>query len=294
MKKYLLPLCAALLAATSCSKIDTQQDMNEYTDCIVYSADTQTGTGCLSDYASIKVTGDMATQYYALDFNDFQFYQGDRLRSARVGNLVQFVQDKTDDNGNLEDIYYFFFKQQQNTSVSGDFSVKDMRMGWLSTIYWLSFTSDDGRYQVWSLPRRVQMYANRNFIRGPHGNNDENAISPRYDMSFDVANSTVTIKGSGVKYPVDQTEPSKSLDFRQVTWPDLPAEFNDKGFTINVDEFIPTVNGSTDDYVITNFKASFEANYEGKRECSFSLTSRKTGLKLYVTSTFDYYMGQRS
>lgn len=291
MKKQLIfPLlaCAAVLGA--CSEIDPTQKLNEYDDCVVYSHDTQTNTGVLTDYASIEVNGDMSTGYYSLEFEDFQLAKGETLRSAIVSGLVQFMDDVTDDQGNIQDINYTFFTQNEGSRQTGNMDISDMQFSWLSTIYWLTMKADNGRYAIWSLPSRVQMYANRNLIKGPYGDNNENAISPRYDMTFDVMNKTVTIKATGVKYPVDQTDPSKSLDFRSLTWSKIPVEFNEKGFTAHVDEFNPSVNGSDNEYTISNFNMVFETAYEGNRNATFTLTSKSTELQLTVVTYFDYFI----
>ncbi len=294
MKKYLVPICAAMaLAFASCSEVDTTQNLNDYSDCVVYAHDTIAGTGCLSDYARIKITGDMVTLYYQVDLDDFKLSEGAPLTSAKVSRLMQFMKDETDDQGNINDIYYYFFKQQENTIVEGDMPMKDMKLGWLSTVYWLSFTSESGPYKVWSLPRRVQMYGNRNLIKSSYGNNEEKAISPRYDLSFNVQKSTVTIKATGVKYPVDNTDPSKSLEFRQIQWNDMPATFTATGFTVNAPEVDVRVDGSADEYTVTNMTGSFDADFDGKRSFTFTLRSKKTGMQLVITTEFDYFIGDQ-
>lgn len=291
MKKYLLPVCFAALALASCSEVDTTQDLDEYTDCVVYSHDTQTNSGCLSDYANIEITGDMATLYYQVALNDFKLADGAPLVSADVSRLVQFVKDETDDQQNLVDIYYYFFHQQDNSVVTGDMEVKDFHMGWLSTVYWLSFTSDNGRYKVWSLPRRVQLYGNRNTVQSKYGNTTENAISPRYDLSFDVQNSTITLKATGVKYPVDITDPSKSLEFRSAQWTDIPVTFTESGFKFSESEVSARFDGSDEEFYVTNMSGSFDSDYDGKRSMKFTLNNRKTGMLYVVTTEFDYYIG---
>lgn len=294
MKKYLAPVFVAVaLAFASCSEVNTTQDLNEYRDCVVYAHDTIAGTGCLSDYANIKITGDMATLYYQVDLNDFKLSEGSPLTSAKVSRLVQFVKDETDDQGELKDIYYYFFKQQENTVVAGDMPLKNFNLGWLSTVYWLNFTSESGPYKVWSLPRRVQMYGNRNLVKSIYGNNEEKAIFPRYDLSFNVQKSTVTLKATGVKYPVDNTDPSKSLEFRQIQWLDIPATFSETGFSLKASEVEVRVDGSSDEYTVTNLSGSFDADFDGKRSITFTLRNKKTGLQLVITTEFDYFIGDQ-
>lgn len=291
MKKRLIyPLIAGAVFLGSCSSIDPTQKLNEYKDCIVYSHDTENNTGVLTDYASIEVNGDMSTGYYSLVFKDFKLAEGEMLRSTTVSGLVQFMDDVSDENGIMQEVHYTFFTQNEGSRQDGDMDISDMQFSWLSTIYWLTMKADEGRYAVWSLPSRVQMYANRNLIKGPYGDNNENAISPRYDMTFDVINKTVTLKASGVKYPVDSSDPSKSLDIRAMTWAKIPITLNEKGFDARVDEFKPTINGSTEEYTISNFNLKYETAYEGERTASFSLTSNTTGLKLYVVTHFDYFI----
>ena len=290
--RQIYPLLAGALLLGSCSSIDPTQKLNEYTDCIVYSHDTTTDTGILTNFSSIEVTGDMSTGYYSLNFNDFQLTEGEALRSATVSGLIQFMDDVSDENGNLQEVHYTFFTQNEGSRQNGDMDISDMQFSWLSTIYWLNMKADAGRYAIWSLPSRVSLYANRNLIKGPYGDNNENAISPRYDMTFDVMNKIITLKTTGVKYPVDSSDPSKSLEIRAMTWDKIPITLNEKGFTARVDEFNPTINGTTDEYTISNFNMTYETAYEGTRSVSFSLTSKSTGLKLFIITHFDYYIEQ--
>lgn len=291
MKKYLFPLFGAVVALASCSEIDTTEELNQYTDCVVYSHDTAANSGVLSDFASIDVSGDMATRYYQVGLNDFQLYAGAPLQSAEVTRLVQYMKDETDDQQNLVDIYYTFFQQNENTVIEGDMAIEDFHLGWLSTVYWLTFTADGGRYKVWSLPQRVQMYGNRNTINSNYGTREEKAISPRYDMSFNVQKSTVTIKATGVKYPVDINDPSKSLEFRSLQFSNIPIQCNEKGFTLSAETVDARIDGADDEYVITNLSGTFEATFEGTHSIKFTLRSKTTGLVLGITTEFDYYIG---
>lgn len=293
MNYKLLTLLIAPLLFASCSSISTEAEMDSYKNCIVYSYDSATGTGCLSDFASIVVTGDFAAQRYRLDFTDFQLADGLPLRSAKMSNLTQYFMDETDSNGDLVDIHYTLFKQEPSATQSGDMVISDMYMGWLSTTYWLNFTADE-RYKVWSLPARVPLYANKNEVKSQYGNNYENAISPRYDMSINVADKSVTFKATGVKYPVDNFDTHKTWSLRSMNWENLPAQFTERGFKIEMAEFAPRVDGNTDTYVITNFVLTFDYSYEGTHQAAFSITNRSTGEHLYIITQLDYFLQQHS
>ena len=289
-KKLLLTIFAGAMMLGACKPIDPTIDLDEHTDCIVYSHDKETNTGVFTNYATIKVTGDMTSGLYALNFKDFKVADGETLRSATLSGLIQYMDDVTDQDGNLQEVHYTLFKQESSTKQAGDMDISNMQYSWLSTVFWLNMNALDGRYTIWTLPSKVQLYANKNFVKGPYGNNHENAITPRYDMTFNTLDHTVTIKASGVKYPVDVTDPSKSYYLRSLSWNNLPIELNEKGFTANVKEFSPTIDGTTDNFTITNFSMVYEVAYEGKREATFTLTDNTNGVKLVITTTLDYFM----
>lgn len=294
MIKKLLPLLAApLLLFSSCSEISSEQELNKYSDCIVYSYDTATGTGHVSNFASIEVKGDMASGYYQLNFNDFQLADGATLQSGIISRLIQYMKDETDSDGNLQNVDYIFFKQQPDSRQSGTLDISDMYFGWLSTTYWLNFDADGGRYKVWSIPARIPVYANANTVNGPYGKNEENAISPRYDMSIDPARSTVAFKATGVKFPIDKTDPNKSWEFRQMNWSDIPVTFTERGFTMAVSEFNPRIDGSDTDYTIINFSGTFDYSFEGTHSVSYSIINNATGLRVHVTTKLDYFFDKK-
>lgn len=285
MKTYfLLPLVLIGLLAGACKEIDPTQEFAEYKNCVVYARDVASGTGIATDYATIKVTGDVATGYFSLDFIDFKLAAHDNVCSAKVDGLLQYLQNKTDENGETTEVLYTFFRKEGDAFADGNMTISDLRFGWLSTVYWASFYSDNRRIRVWSLPREVEMYANRNSV----GDLTENAIHPRYDMEFDVTNSTVTFRATAVKYPSNAQKP-ESFDFPNLTWEALPVEFNERGFTITKDEFTPLVGGERGQYVIKDFRCNFEADYDGERKAEFSITRVATGQTLRVTTYFDYF-----
>lgn len=293
MNHKLLTLIAAPLLLASCSSISTEEQMANYSNCIVYSYDSATGSGVLSDFATITVTGDYATRYYKVEFADFQLAEGQPLRSASAGHLTQYMMDETDSDGNLVDIHYTLFKQEPSMVQSGDMELSEMYMGWLSTCYWLNFTANE-RYKVWSLPSRVPLYANKNEVKSQYGSNYENAISPRYDMTISAADRTVTLKATGVKYPVDNQDTHKTWSFRSLNWENLPAQFTERGIKVELPEFYPRVDGNVDTYLITNFTLTFDYSYEGTHQASFSIRNLATGESLYVTTTLDYFLQQNA
>jgi len=290
MKTYLLlPLVLLGLLAGACKAIDPTAEFAEYTDCVVYAHDYTTGTGIATDYATIKVTGDVASGYFSLDFMDFKLAAHDNVRSAKVNGLLQLLQDKKDEQSGQTEVLYTFFRKEGDAYADGDMTVADMRFGWLSTVYWASFKSDNGRIGVWSLPREVEMYANRNTIVDARGDSHyENAIHPRYDMEFDVNNSTVTFRAAAVKYPMS-SHTTTTFDFSSLTWEALPVVFDEHGFTITKDEFSPVTNGERGQYVIKDFRCDFAADYDGERKAQFTITRVSDGATLKVTTNFDYF-----
>ncbi len=287
MKKlYLIPLVSALILQ-SCKEIDPIEGLNDYKDCFSYSVDTVTGEGCVSDFASIAVKGDMTTSNFILEFKDFRLADGAAAGSATMSNLPQFMADVTNDKNEIIDVKYYFFKYQTSTRQSGSMEISDFRFGWLSTIYWLNFTS--GPYKVWSTPCRYNMYATYNKVDSPYGPSMiEQAIYPKYTVSHDATHQTVTIKASGVTYPLDETDPSKSLTFRSMEWNDLPVEYTAKGYEVNVDQFSPTIDGTTDQWIIKSFKADIAADFDGTKTVTFTLQKKDGSLSVRVRSDFTY------
>lgn len=289
MKKYILTLAAAAatLAFSSCKKIDTIEELNHYDDCISYATDTITGAGVASDFGSITVLGDLATGMYSLKLNDFMLHAGEAAGSSTLSNLPQFMADVKNEQGEIVGADYFFFKYQKSTYKSGTMDVTDFRFGWLSSVYWLRFTA--GPCRVWAIPARQALYAVRNEVASIYpGPNIEQAIHPKYTASINTAESTVTFKATGVKYPVDNTDPHKSIDIRSLEWPSLPIEFNEKGYTVSVDEFHPVIDGKTDEWVIRNFRAGIETDFDGKKYARFTMARTDGSLTLRVITDFSY------
>lgn len=279
--------CAGLMLATSCKQIETIEELNDYKECFSYSVDTISGTGCVSDFASVKVKGDITSAMYMLEFNDFRLYEGAMLTSSTLSNLPQFMADIRNDKDEIIGAKYYFFKYQNSTRQSGTMEISDFRFGWLSSIFWLNFTS--GPYKVWSLPRRYSLYGVKTEVASPYpGPNVEQSINPKYTMSLNATKSEVSVKASLVKYPVDNTDPQKSLEFKSLEWPDLPVEFNANGYTINVAEFTPVVDGKTDEWIIQNFNATISADYDGPKTARFTMRRKDGSLTLRITTNFSY------
>lgn len=299
MKKYAVYLSGglALLSAAACKGIDPIHELGEYNDYVVCSYDNEQQTACAGDYARYRVKGDITTGYYTLTVEDIQLFDGDKLRSDTLSRLVQYFNDQNPDNPDDKTVRYTFFTQEASTRQQGDLKLNKLRFGWLSTQAWLTGEAFDGRYSLWSLPKSVRMYANETVVGGPGGEITENYLSPRYDMRFNTAASTVTFKATGVKYPVDIEDPGKTLSIASLTWADLPVKYTPTGFTISVDSFTPQITGkigSTDikegDFKISNFDCTFGADYDSPRRVRFVMNQESTGLQLVVTTKLDYFI----
>lgn len=288
MKKLLLFLLP-LLALGSCKPIDPVRTVEEYKNVFVYSYDTQTNTGYASDFASIEVKNDMTSGYFMLGLNDFKLAENLPVRSSTVSGLVQYLDEEFGENGEVTGYNYTFFSTQGQAYYSGDLSVFDLRFGWLSTVYWGSFMSDGGRYRLWVLPRETQMYANRNTIVNSRGDSiRENAIHPRYDLEFNVAAGTVNLRGEGVMLTYSESE-HKFFDIRQLTFPNVPVDFNASGFTARVNKMNPVVNGSRDEYELTDLELRFNTDFDGQRVAEYTLRRLSDNETVKVISYFDYF-----
>lgn len=295
MKKltFLLALTAAV-AASSCKSIDPIEELNSYDNCLVYAVDTVSGSGCLSNFASIDVVGDMTTSNFTLNLNDFQLHDGDNLRSGTLSNLPQFMADVRNetDPEKIDYIKYYFFKYQSSTRQSGDLDISDFRFGWLSSIYWLNFTA--GSVKGWSVPQRYVLYAVRNEVR-PQGmlQQVEQAIFPKYTFSIDVQNSKLSVSAYGVKYPLDATGEIKSLDFRNMEWNNLPLECTESGYKFTVSEFSPVIDGNNSTWKIKNMTGRISADYDGEKRVEFTLVKADGTQTVRIYTDFSYVIPQR-
>lgn len=281
-------MIAVGLLAGACKAIDPEQDFAEYENCVVYSYDSSTGDGVATDYARINVTGDMASGLFSLEFVDFKLTRNGNVATAKVNGLMQYLHDVTDEQNQTKDVLYTYFYKEGNTFAEGDMQVANLRFGWLSTVYWGSFTSDNGRVRVWTLPREVETYANRNSILNERDDQlSENALSPRYMVEINTHASTVTIRATGVKLPADVQEPHTKFEFRNLLWENLPVRFNDRGFTIDK----PTFSFVSDNgrFTVTDFRCTFCADYESERTLEYTIHSEASGETLRVKTTLDYF-----
>lgn len=297
MKKTLFSLLGFCAILSSCSGIDALRELETYSDYVVCSYDNGTQTAYASDYAKYSVKGDLTTGYYMLTVEDVPLYDGAVFRSDTLSCLNQYFETTQADSEDSTTVRYTYFVKESSTYQSGDLNLNELRFGWLSTIAWMTGEAEDGRYSLWSLPPTVKAYANRNTVVGPNGTLYENAISPLYKVTFNTSASTVTVKAAGVKYPVDDTDPSKTVSIASLTWENLPIEYTDFGFTSSVAEFTPTITGKigtteiqSGDFTIKNFHLYFPADYDTQRYATFTLTQKSTGLQLKVTTYLDYYL----
>ncbi|MDE6512862.1 MAG: hypothetical protein K2L05_01600 [Muribaculaceae bacterium] len=292
MKKLFLLLFPALMLLGSCKPIDPVVKMNEYNNVVVYSHDLISNTGIATDYASITVKGDYSSGYYLLGLNDFKLAEGQPLRSSTVGNLIQYLADENDANGNEVKYNYAYFQTKGIASYTGDLQVIDLKFGWLSSVYWGSFVGDGYQYQVWFLPRRIQTYANKNTIVNVRGDSIvEKAIHPRFDIELDVESSTATFTASSITLPYS-TSTGSQFNIREMVWPSLPIVYTPTGFTIAADSFRPRTAAGNDLYEITGLRCSFEADFDGVRSVEYTLTRLSDGEAVHVLSYFDYFLQQ--
>ncbi|MCX4330831.1 MAG: hypothetical protein OSJ24_01400 [Muribaculaceae bacterium] len=294
-KKYLFPILIALgaMLGVGCKPIYSEQTFAEYTDCVVYALDGYTNKDVITDYGRINIIGDASTGYYRLELRDFRLTPDGNVCWADVRGLTQYLKETTNEQGEVTALNYVCFNKEGDTYADGDMSVENLRLGWLSTVYWGKFTSDNGRYRIWMLPREVETYANRNEIVNSEGQTIlENSLHPRYSFDLNVYNSTATIRANGVVFPVDTSGGSdhKRIDIRELVLDVLPVTFDDKGFSINVDKVDGVYSdGTRGSYEITDFRCSFAADYDGERTASFNLREVATDTKINVTITLDYY-----
>jgi len=289
MKKYLfLPaIIAALLSA--CKPIDPVSELNVYNDCVVYSVDTiNSGEEVATDFAKIKVTTNVASNSFDLGFVDFKLRPDENVQTFTAQGLTQYLYDVENEDGTT-DYLYTFFKSEGQANTDGGVSVRDLRFGWLSTVYWCTFAS--GQNRVWSLPRDVRIHANRNVITNSEGKHIlENSLHPRYDMAINTAEKTISLTGRLVKFPssTDAEKPGTRFDFREIKIENIPVRFTPKGLIATGTDIMAVTDGRRDGFKITDFTLLFEVAYEGDHKATFNITDLETGETLKVESTFGY------
>ena len=216
------------------------------------------------------------------------------LSSAELSNLWQYYKEQDDE---AKTPLYTMFRQESQTRQSGDLDVSSTLFNWLGSnkssilVYWASWQALDGEYTCWALPRKFALYADKNTIKSYYGTNEENAIHPRYDITLDLNNSTISLKSQAVKYPVDKEDVSKSWEFRSMEWNNLPVKFHKENMTVEVEKFTPKcVDDKHPDlnYEISNFKMTLTPTFEGAKECSFIISNGQTSLTVNTTFAFTY------
>lgn len=283
---FLFPIIALVLS--SCNKVEYTQDLESYNNNIFFISNTLTGENYVSDNGKITVSGDLASQSYAVDIKDVQLFEGAPLKSCKVSNLLQLYQPKGESE---EDKYlplYFYFKQEVSSSyTNGDLDVTSMNYCYLTGNFWLSFVSDS-YYNVWATPQVRTLYAINNQITSPistTGILTEKAIQPGYKFSVDVDNRTVTIEAKGVKYPQDGHDVKYTLNFASMKWENIPIEFSPSGYSFYVPELVPIINGkAAPEHTITELYGEIAYDYDGKKTLKYKMKNQN-GDNILVEST---------
>lgn len=280
----LIPLTAIVLA--SCSKIDYNQDLEHYNDNIFYVYNTLTGESHLSGHGDITITGDLASQTYAVNIGNVELTPDSPTMSCKVSNLLQLYKPKGESE---EDKYlplYFYFKQNGSTYTKGDLDVTSMEYRYLTGTYWLSFISDT-YYSVWSTPRVRTLYALTTSVVSPlsAGIRTESALEPGYKFTVDIDNKTVSVKAQGVVFPQSEKDVQLSLRFQSMEWKNIPIEFSESGYSFYVQELIPVINGKeAPEHTISELYGEIAFDYDGKKVLKYKMKNQY-GDNILIEST---------
>lgn len=285
MKKILLLSTLLISILSSCSKIDPIEEKAEYTDCVTYAVDTLTNIGVATDYTKINVSADATTMLFSLKFSDLKLQPNAALQTVTVSGLTQYLKDVVNPYDGETDYLYTFFST--NAAYTDGISIRNFKFGWLSTVYWCTFTSDSHR--VWILPKKVQTYANRNLIINSRGDSiHENAIHPRYDFEINTGNETISFNGMGVTFPTTN-QATGNIEFRnQYSVSGIKIQYTPTGFTASAAELMPVTDGETGKYKILDFHLQFDADYDDEREARYKLVNVATRDTVHVTTRFGY------
>lgn len=288
MKKTLLlsALTFGIISAlSSCKEIDPIEEKAEYTNCVVVSTDTLTGVSVATDYATINVSADMSSMLFQLTFSDLKLQPDANLETVKISGLTQYLKDVTDPASGEVDYLYTFFST--SAAYTDGISIRNLRFGWLSTVYWCTFTS--GANRVWMVPKDFQIYANKNKITNMREDEfAENAIHPRYDISINTDKETVTLTGRGVTFPTTN-QASGNIEFRnQYKIADVKFRKDFTGLVATAEELWPVTDGATGKWKITDFYFRFDADYDGEHEARYTLTNTTTNESIRIISTFGY------
>jgi hypothetical protein len=255
-------LSLASLATFSCSSIDAVNEVRSYSNCFTYVYDNVTGTDHIDTNASYRVLGDWSTYTYVIEVNNLSVTDGGTLRSGRLSNLSQYWD--TDSN-------YVFMMQRSTTYQSGDLDITELRWGEIGN-YWLTFNTDDDRYTANVVPRNYNLVADTTIVSTKRGIFVEAAIEPTYHVTLDPDTKTATFTAVGPKFPTAANDVKSTIFFSEMEWRNLPVTFTTTGYTIDVDSFVPYIDGElSSEYTITNFHADIDLTYEGAKVCTYRL-----------------------
>jgi hypothetical protein len=254
-------MCMAALSTASCLDLSGDNVLTDYSNCFTYVYDNATGTDHIDTNASYRVIGDVSAYTYTLEINNLSVADGSTLRSAKLSNLSQYYST---------DSTYIYIMQRGTTYTTGELDVTNLRWGQIGN-YWLTFNTDDDRYTANVVPRKYNVVADTTIVSTKRGIYVEAAIEPVYHVALDPDTETATITAVGAKFPTS-TEVSGTLMFMEMEWRNLPVKFNTTGYTIDIDSFVPYINGELNsEYTITNFHANIDLTYEGEKVCTYRL-----------------------
>ena len=254
--------CLAAFAVTSCTEFEAENELRNYTNCFTYVYDNQTGSSHIDTEASYRVLADYSTYTYTIEVNNLGVSDGAALRSGRLTQLYQYY--------DADSTYVYMMQQSLTTYQSGDLNITNLRWAEIGN-YWLTFNTDDDRYTANVVPRKYNLAADTTYVSTKRGIFVEAAIEPVYHVALDPTTSTATITAVGPKFPIS-SDVTNTLFFTEMEWRNLPVEFTTTGYTIDVESFVPYIEGEQKtEYTIKNFHADIDLTFEGKKVCTYRL-----------------------
>lgn len=287
LSSILLP-AALLMISTGCQKYSYTADIEKFNDNIVFVEDQVTGTSHVSNEGQLRVEGNLAYNTFGVYLSDIQLYQGARLASGSVSNMIQYSQEKGGEGEDKMTPLYCYFLQENSSRSEGDLDISSLRYGFLSSTYWLSFRADE-RYNVWATPRVRTLYANYNRTQSPlsAGYLVEDAIQPGYKFTVDPERGKLNVIAQGVKFRQHPSDVNLTLSFNSFRWNEIDITFNPTGYSFYVEELIPIVDGvSAPQFKITDLRGEIAFDFEGRKTVTYKMLNGQ-GQNISVETKFD-------
>jgi hypothetical protein len=263
IKNLLLAACS-LSTLVACQDLSGDPVLDKYEDCFSYVRDDQTGESYIDTTATYQLETYDYNTTFQMAIKNLALTEGGTLKSARVSGMVH------SQNGEMtDDDFYLYIAQSTINPCEGDMEVTSLAYYYYPGNTCLTFKVD-GRYSVNVIPTYYTLLSRTTTVRNLTTGQDwvDESLNVPYHMNFNPTESTVDIVAVGPKF-------ADGMPSLEMTYPNLPVKFNSTGYTIDVDEFVPTVKGvAYPAFTITKFHAEVSLLPNGEKKFTYYVKDR--------------------